>query len=140
MIPLLQSVLPETIREQTPDAEALAFLNHLRFMAMQCRAKPQAELFKACALLQITSTANQAAHSEALVRCLSQALGQPAKLLAPGTAELTFDEQWLIQLGTACATGDDLSRAFLLRSRVGRENRRLINFLVTRIVDCFSLN
>ncbi len=140
MTPLRHPIQADPIFEKTLNTGAMALLNHLRFTALQCRTKPQTELFQACALLQVTRSANQAAHSEALVRCLSQALGQPAKLLAPGTGELTFDEKWLVQLGQACAAGDDASRAFLLRSRVGRENRRLVGFLMGRIVECFSLN
>ncbi|CAN0472427.1 unnamed protein product, partial [Hapterophycus canaliculatus] len=32
-------------------ADAMAFLNHLRFVAMKCRAKPRTQLFDACAVL-----------------------------------------------------------------------------------------
>lgn len=128
MTRLRQSEILEEVPVQTRDAGAIAFLNHLRFTAMQCRAKPQTELFQACALLQVSRSECQTAHSEALMRCLAQALGQPARLLAPGTKEMTFDEQWLIQLGMACATSDDVSRAFLLRSRVAHENQRLVPF------------
>ncbi|MBT0956502.1 hypothetical protein IV417_03820 [Alphaproteobacteria bacterium KMM 3653] len=140
MIPLRQISLPIPTPEPLHKSEAEAFLNHLRFMAMKCRAKPQTELFQACALLQVSRTENQVAHSEALVRCLSQALGKPFKFLAPGANEMTFDEQWVVQLGIACATGDGPSRDFLLRSRVALENQRLVAFLVGRIADYFSLN
>ena len=139
MVPLRKDIEPVGVSAFFPGAEAFAFVNHLRFTAMKCRAKPQAELFRACALLQVNATADREAHSEALMMCLSEALGQPARLLAPGAAELTFDEQWLIQLGLACASDDDLSISFLLRSRVAHENQRLVRFLVSRIVDCFPL-
>ncbi len=134
MIPLLQFERP---LQQCDEVEPFEFLNHLRFTAMACRTMPQTELFQACALLQVSRTASQMAHSEALVRCLTQALGKPARLLAPGANEMTFDEQWLACLGRAYGCGDDLSKAFLLRSRVAHENRRLVGFLVGRIVDGF---
>jgi hypothetical protein len=139
MTQVQQIEVVEEVSIQRHEVGAGAFLNHLRFTAMQCRTKPQTELFQACALLQVSQSDCQVAHSEALMRCLGQALGQPARLLAPGTAELTFDERWLVQVGTACADGDDLSLAFLLRSRVAHENRRLITFLIRRIADCFPL-
>lgn len=121
-------------------AEALQFLNHLRFTALQCRAKRRADLFEACALLHASRSASQQAHAEALMRCLSQALGKPALLFAPGTSELSFDESWLLQLGLASAHGDHASLNFLLKSRVAHEHRRLVLFLITRISECFSLN
>ena len=130
--------------EQTPaspfDAEAMALLNHLRFVAMACRSKPRADLFEACALLQVTRSATQEAHADALMRCLREALGQQPKLHAPGTLETSFDEAWLMQLGIACATKNEASIAFLLRSRVAPENRRLVRYLMTHVSERFSLN
>ncbi|MEM8576694.1 MAG: hypothetical protein AAGF60_02480 [Pseudomonadota bacterium] len=122
------------------DAPAAAFLNHLRFTAMECRIKPRADLFEACALLQTTRVATREAYSSALMRCLNEALGQRARLLSPGEAERSFDEDWLIALGRACGRGDEGSVAFLLGARVPRDSRRLIRFLVGRIAECFSLN
>ena len=118
---------------------AMAFLNHLRFVAMGCRAKPRTALFEACALLQADKSASRDAHAEALMRCLNEALGKPARLHTPGTAELTFDEKWLAQLGQAYGRDDELSCQFLLGSRVARENRRLVGFLVGRMSEYFSL-
>ncbi|MEO0386941.1 MAG: hypothetical protein AAF281_05345 [Pseudomonadota bacterium] len=117
-----------------------ALLNHLRFVAMGCRSKPRTDLFEACALLQVGRSDSLAAYGEALMRCLNQALGKASRLLAPGTEELTFDECWLVQLARAEASGDRASAAFLLNSRVGREHRRLVGFLMTRISECFELH
>lgn len=111
-----------------------ALLDSLRAVAMLCRVKPRADLFHACALLHGDRSASQAAHAEALMRCLAQALGQPARLHAPGAAELTFDETWLLALGRAAARGDEGSVAFLLGRRVAAEHRRLVRFLIRRIV------
>lgn len=120
--------------------EAWAFLNHLRFVAMECRVKPRTDLFEACALLKVERSASRDAHAEALMRCLGEAFGKPARLFAPGTTEQTFDEQWLMRLGMACGQDDEDSVRFLLSSRVAFENRRLVRFLIGRIAECFSLN
>lgn len=123
-----------------PATETMSYLNHLRFAAMQCRAKPRTDLFEACALLKVEKSASRDAYADALMRCLSEALGKPARLFAPGTTELTFDEQWLLALGQACVRGDEDSQRFLLSSRVGFQNRRLVRFLVGQIADCFALD
>ncbi|WP_415919281.1 hypothetical protein [Tateyamaria sp. SN6-1] len=116
------------------------YLNHLRFQSMSCRTKPRANLFEACALLQVSRDASREAHAEALMRCLSEALGQPARLHAPGSVELTFDEMWLLQLGRSLVQDDGASVSFLLERRVRREHQRLVRFLVGRIAECFALN
>nr|WP_281496089.1 hypothetical protein [Marivita sp. S6314] len=107
---------------------------------MQCRAMPRTGLFEACALLKTTQAETKQAYATALMRCLNEALGQRARLHAPGVAELTFDELWLLQLGSASATGDTLSLQFLLKSRVAHEHRRLVSFLIHQIVRCFPLD
>lgn len=121
------------------DLRAVGFLNHLRFVAMDCRSKPRIDLFEACALLQVTESKTQQAHAEALMRCLNEALGKPARLYAPGVIEMTFDERWLLQLGVASSSGDQASVNFLLLSRVARQHRRLVSFLIHQISDRFSL-
>lgn len=123
-----------------PATEAMSFLNHLRFAAMQCRVKPRTDLFEACALLKVEKSASRDAYADALMRCLSEAFGKPARLFAPGTTELTFDEHWLLALGQACVRGDEDSQRFLLSSRVGFQNRRLVRFLVGQIADCYALD
>ena len=120
--------------------EAFAFLNHLRFVAMNCRVKPRTDLFEACALLKVERSDSRDAHADALMRCLKEAFGKPARLYAPGTQDLTFDEQWLMRLGLSYAANDRDSQSFLLGSRVSAENRRLVGFLVSRIAEHFSLN
>ena len=118
---------------------AFAFLNHLRFMSMSCRSKRRTDLFEACALLHATRSASQEAHAEALMRCLAEALGKQPRLHAPGTVEMTFDETWLLQLGQAIAAEEDASIAFLLKSRVLPQHRRLVRFLIGRISEYFCL-
>ena len=140
MVALKSNTNPCPGIQDTSSPAELALLNHLRFVAMACRTKPQTNLFEACALLQAGAHAAKEAHAEALMRCLSEAFGKPARLYAPGTVERTFDELWLLQLAVACVRGDTLSQCFLLNSRVAFENRRLVRFLVGQIAESFDLN
>lgn len=130
----------ETRPESQPDVGDFAFLNHLRLAALQCRCKPKTNLFQACALLHVDKVSTLEAHSEALMRCLREALGKPARVHAPGTKELSFDEAWLLQMGQAVLRNDQSSLRFLLRSRVGPEHQRLIGFLIRRISEHFPPN
>lgn len=139
MMPLKLNLEPSARIAPEHTSAELAFVNHLRFVAMACRSKPRADLFEACALLQVERSASRTAHADALMRCVGQALGKTPRLHAPGTAELSFDETWLLQLGLACARGDVASQAFLLNSRLAHENRSLVRFLIGQIADCFSL-
>ena len=142
MVPLRLDLVAEACPAQQPrrvSDNGFAFLNHLRFTSMACRAKPRTDLFEACALLHATRSASQQAHTEALMRCLAEALGKKPKLHAPGTVEMSYDESWMVRLGEAIAQQDEGSVAFLLKSRVLPEHRRLIRFLVGRISECFSL-
>jgi hypothetical protein len=121
------------------DADCAGFLDHLRLVSMRCRAKPRTDLFEACALLKVARTEACEAHADALMRCLGDAVGKRVTLHSPGTQEISFDEAWLLQLGRALTKGDDASTAFLINSRIPREHRRLVRYLVGRISECFSL-
>ncbi|MEO1550575.1 MAG: hypothetical protein AAFR93_09100 [Pseudomonadota bacterium] len=113
-----------------PPKSAFALLNQLRFVAMRCRVKPRTDLFKACAALHGTRAIERPAYEEVLMRGLGEALGQTPKLLAPGTAETTFDEAWLLQLIQAHASGDTASVRFLLHSRIAAQHRQQVLFLI----------
>ena len=128
---------PEAQPSATGD---MAFLNHLRFVALGCRAKARADLFSTCAGLALDPAAPVAAHADALMRCLGQAFGTRPLLFRPGTEEVSFDEAWLMQLGKALARGDEASAQFLLTRRVAKPDRRLIRFLVGRVSESFGLN
>lgn len=127
----------ESAPEEELSKECFAYLNFLRFIAMECRAKRRTNLFEACALLRGDHEASLESHAEALMRCLNEALGKPAELRAPGSSETTFDEQWLLQMVLASAQADEASAAFLLRSRVHREHCRLVRFLFAQIAAHF---
>ncbi|MEL6888624.1 MAG: hypothetical protein AAFO86_07930, partial [Pseudomonadota bacterium] len=124
----------QRLNQPLSDTDA-ALLDHLRRAAMTCRAKPRADLFHTCALLRTTPDASREAHAEALMRCLPEALGQPARLHAPGADVLTFDERWLLELLRAATRGDTASTAFLLGRRVGAAHRRLVRYLVSRVAE-----
>lgn len=119
---------------------AMAFLNLLRFVSMECRVKPRMDLFEACALLKAERSASCHGYAEALMRCLGEALGKAPRLYAPGTGELTFDERWLLQLGLAFAHKDTDSQRFLLNSRLSFENRRLVGFLMHQIAGFVDID
>ena len=137
MLPLRSDYETLPGQSENAPAEASNLLNFLRFTAFSCRVKPRTDLFKACALLHVNRSQSLESHAEALMRCLQEALGKSPKLHAPGTAEMSFDEAWLVQLGDAIARDNQASIAFLLRSRVLPEHRRLVGFLVGRISEFF---
>lgn len=115
-----------------------SYLNFLRFVALDCRAKARADIFEACALLSLEKSTSQVAHADALMRCLDQALGKRAVLYRPGTEETSFDEDWLLELGRAIARGDEQSTTFLIFSRVRPQSRRHVRFFMGGITECFS--
>lgn len=135
--PLRQSPRPNASTDLGAGEGAL--LNHLRWVALDCRAKARADLLEACALLTLDRDAAVAAHAEALMRCLSQALGRRATLFRPGTVERSDDEAWLLQLAKSSARGDAASLSFLLASRLALPYRRPVRFLIGRIAGAFAL-
>lgn len=119
--------------------EEANFLNTLRFVGRECRAKAREDMFRACAVLSCDKSVSAMACAETLMRCLSQALGKLPVLHRPGEAEVSFDEAWLLQLAKAVAGDDRSSTDFLLRSRVHPHARRHCGFLMRSIADHFSL-
>lgn len=110
-------------------------LSHLRLAGLACRTAVRSELFKACALLQIERARHADAFAAALVRGLPEALGHRPVFLAPGEAETSFDEAWLLRAMSAHRTGDCASFDFLIRSRIGPIARRQIGFLIAGLAD-----
>lgn len=115
------------------------FLNTLRLVGRQCRAKARTDLFEACAVLSTDKTVADVAFAETLMRCLSQALGKQPILFLPGEAEVSFDEAWLLQLASSIARADQSSTDFLLRSRVQAHARRHCGFLMKSIIENFEV-
>lgn len=143
MVPLRSEKWSDTCSVPTAQrdlsAQEWAYVNHLRFIAMECRVLPRTDLFQACALLHVSKANTARAHAEVLMRCLPEALGLHPKLHAPGVKELSFDEHWLLQLGNAAAGFDRPSVRFLIQSRVVREHRRLTTYLVQQLSKFFPL-
>lgn len=134
MVPLRSDVWSQTPSRKAEDCPiSMAFLDHLRVVSLNCRSKPRTDLFKACAALHGDRDVSKDVYAEALMRCLSEALGKPARLHAPGVVELSFDEAWLVQLNAACRSRDDASLTFLLNSRVDQKHRRIVGFLIHQI-------
>ena len=139
MVALLEEKNRTAPRQALPlnDAEE-RFLDTLRRVGRQCRAKARQDLFKACAVLSCDTSVAVTAYAETLMRCLSQALGKTPVLHRPGEAEVSFDEAWLLRLASAIAHDDTASTNFLLRSRVHPHARRHCGFLMKSIVTKFD--
>jgi hypothetical protein len=120
----LQPVLPDEWRRA---------LNGLRITALECRVAARTELFIACALLAAEKDAARDAHARALLRCLRQAIRTNPVFFRPGSAEMSFDEAWLMRALMASKAGDSDSLAFLIRSRVAPQYQRQVVFLIKGI-------
>lgn len=142
-MPALKLATPDTVvatppRTDLSEAER-ALLNHLRLLAMRCRASRRTDLFEACAVLSSDKRVSRAVHAEILMRTLSQALDRAPLLYSPGVSEVSFDEAWILRVARSYAAGDDDSAQFLIRSRVVPHARRNVGFLIAAVSDEFCL-
>lgn len=112
-------------------------LNHLRMIALSCRASARADLFEACAVLSTSTTVAKNAYAETLMKCLAQSLKQSPLLYRPGVEEVSFDESWLIRAVEAAGREDWGSFEFLVRSRVPFAARRNLGSLIVSISEQF---
>ncbi|MEL7090707.1 MAG: hypothetical protein AAFN94_03125 [Pseudomonadota bacterium] len=119
------------------DPDQFALLNHIRMAAMGCRAAARVDLFEACALLTLDGETARRTFVSTFVKCLSDAVNKRIIWHRPGTAELSFDEAWVMRVFTAIRDEDRASLDFLLRSRVAPADRRYIGFLLNQISDQF---
>lgn len=110
-------------------------LNALRMTALDCRAAPRQDLFKACALLSADREVAQEAYARALIKSLRLALNRKVTFYRPGTAQVSFDEAWLIRAVTSAQNGDVDSFNFLIRSRVPHIYQRQIAYLIKGVAD-----
>jgi len=142
MVPLglYQDVVEAGETSPAFDQRTMDLINHLRLVSLDCRASARTDLFEACAILSNDRNVARTAHAEALMKCLSQALGKAPKMLRPGVAEMSFDEAWLARLSDASRRRDDASMTFLLRSRVSKNSCRSIAFLINAISDRFAID
>lgn len=116
------------------DARALSLLNQVRFQAVSCRAAKFLAFEEACRLIQVDSQIAFDQHLSAFVRVLGQAIGRPAVIHAPGTASLSFDEKWLLQIFEQALIDDRAGFRFLVRSRVSRYKQTSFASLALRLV------
>jgi hypothetical protein len=121
-------------------AEWWGVLNALRMTALDCRVAAQTDLFKACAVLSNKEDVARDAFSQALLKCLREAISTKPIFYQPGTVALSFDEAWLMRAVIASRGGDGHSLTFLIRSRVPKMYQRNIAFLINGISDQFSPN
>ncbi len=110
-------------------------LNALRVTALECRVAARTDIFRACALISSKQDTARDAFSQALFRCLREAISSKPVFFQPGTVELSFDEAWLMRALIASRDGDGDSLAFLIRSRVPKMYQRQISFLIKGISD-----
>ncbi|MEM9708098.1 MAG: hypothetical protein AAF871_04845 [Pseudomonadota bacterium] len=126
---------PERAKSPEFGEAALPFLNRLRLKSLDCRAAARVDLFQACALLATDRETAWAAHAEALIKCLPEALGARPIFYRPGVRDISFDEAWLLRMATAASEDDDNSFEFLLRSRVAAPHRRNMGFLIKTVSE-----
>ena len=125
----------QPIRQPEPDLPDpwRGVLNRLRVIALRCRVAAQTDLFHACALISTGDRADEDIHAQALFKCLREALGRRGVFYQPGTAEVSFDEAWLMRAVIAASQDDGDSLTFLVRSRVQFNHQRQIAFLIKGI-------
>lgn len=111
------------------EADLRTGLNRLRLLSLRCRAARRIDVFSACALLSLDRDEAAHAYATAFLRALPQALDRAPVFHAPGAAEISFDEAWILRLLQAIRTRQGDSIAFLIASRVRPCHRRQIAFL-----------
>ncbi|WP_227284085.1 hypothetical protein [Boseongicola sp. H5] len=114
---------PETKRE----------LAWLRVAGARCRVMRRSDLFHACAVLSLSGEQAALAYAQALFRALPGLLPGGLRLYAPGDAQVSFDEAWLLQLLNRARAGDLDSLTFLIGRRIAPHARRQVAFLIQRL-------
>lgn len=95
----------------------------LRRSAREGRARPAVDPGVACAQLDPAHPDAAPAAADALVRLVHRAVDRRAVIYAPSSAEISFDEAWLVALVTAAGRDDAASLRLLLGRRVRPEMR-----------------
>lgn len=126
----LDDDLRESFLARDPDGR----LELLRAQAARCRAASHLDLYRACSLLTLDRDKAPVLFARALLRTLGQALGKRPVIHGPGSAEISFDESWLIRLIDRLECGDTDSFTFLLSRRIPHEHRRSVAFLLHGLI------
>lgn len=120
--------------EQVAAHDRDARLEVLRTQAARCRTAAHLDLHRACNLLTLDRDRAPVVFARALLRTLGQALGKRLVIHRPGSAEVSFDERWLLRVIERLESGDTDSFTFLLSRRIPHEYRRSVAFLVHGLV------
>ena len=131
---LLASNVDDDLRQSFLAEDPGDRLELLRAQAARCRTAAHIDLHRACSLLTLDRERAPVVFARALLRTLGQALGKRLVIHRPGSAEVSFDESWLIRLIERLECGDTDSFTFLLSRRIPHENRRSVAFLLHGLV------
>ena len=104
-------------------AEAI-LLERARVCALEVRAYPRLDMFKACQLISLEIELLSSEMLEIFIRSLPQAFGRQITIHLPGTARLSWDEKWLLSIVNAVSRSDYDSVHFLIQSVVRQKHRR----------------
>ncbi|MBB5515613.1 hypothetical protein FHS89_001625 [Rubricella aquisinus] len=110
-------------------------LERLRRVMRRSRAQRRLDLFTACTLLSSDRSVAFDAYAQALLRTLGREVGQPLVLFHPGTAERSFDEDWILRCLERIRAGDGASVMFLISRRVPKFSRRQVMFLLNGLAE-----
>ena len=114
-------------------ARFMPLLNRLRFLATTCRADARLDLASACSAIHVDRERSLDALATAMIRVVSEAIDGHVIFLAPGSPNMTFDEEWLTRLLDRAAQRDTVSVEFLLRRRVPKRNHHAFRSIVRAI-------
>ncbi|MEM9735871.1 MAG: hypothetical protein AAF908_04630 [Pseudomonadota bacterium] len=106
-------------------------LDRIRHCAMTCRLAPRGDENALCDLMRTGAVGGREAHLKALLRLLPIALDRRTVFHRPGTADVTFDEAWLMRLLESVRSGEPHNLIFGLASRLPRHFHGPILFLAT---------
>ena len=115
-------------------------LRGMRRVAARSRASARLDLFGACALLSGDRDVAGRAYLDTFLRTVEQGLGRAPVMYCEACPQMSFDERWVLALLDAHRRDDRDSFAFLLCSRLPREARRHIGFLIAGIARAVDVN
>lgn len=105
-------------------------LNRLRFLAQTCRAEARLDLGTACAMINACSQTSLDTVAKAMIQVVSEAVEGRVTFLAPGSRDMSFDEEWLVRALERASAGDTVSVEFLLRRRVTPRNHHAFRSII----------
>ena len=125
------STTPDSVGGVSSDLSAfLPILNRLRFLAQSCRANARVDLGTACASIHACPQTSLDTVAKAMIQVVSEAVEGRVTFLAPGSREMSFDEEWLLRALERASAGDTISVEFLLRRRVARRNHHAFRSII----------